>query len=221
MQINFFARGAMGIHPEHPHDHTVDVERLTEPLLSVAMSALTAGTLPSFTGWGQQFWVSRVQLAAVAGFGRKLYDPQDPYFVPPEAMLRMPYLREPVTAQSPPYQQKYLEVARRAAAYLVTLRNEMPARPADLHIKPSRGVTSPLDQLITAQALQSYPSSEGRWVVAAEAGAYLPAGESFDNPSSAWYVDPHDWADQDEIDRLIADHRREWPEIYDDLPQTA
>lgn len=56
-------------------------------------------------------------------------------------------------------------------------------------------------------------------VRSAVAHAFLPKGESFDDAASAWHVDPHDWADHNESDRLIADHRRRWPEIDGAVPK--
>ncbi len=213
MQIHPFALGALGLGLDHPVSHDVNVQRLTEPLLSLTMAAVIAGDLACYTAFGTQLWVPRIQLAAAVGFGRKLYEPTDPCFVLPEAVLRVPYLPDPITADAPLYQQEFLMTAQRMADYLTALRDAMPPRPFDLHVHRAAHNTAPR-QLIEGHAITACPSDHGWWVCAAEMRPFLPAGESFDDPTSAWYVDPHDWADHDEVERLSAEHRTHWPEIY-------
>ncbi|MET1755543.1 hypothetical protein ABVV53_08740 [Novosphingobium sp. RD2P27] len=218
MQINIFARGAQGIGPDHSINYDVDVRRLTEPLLSLTKAALVAGYLSCYTARGTQLWVPRAQLAAAVGFGHKLYDPNDPSFVPPEAVLEVPYLPNPVTADASPYQQEFLASARRMADYFSDLVGAMPPRPFDIHVHRTSTQPSPLRRLIEAHVIAAHSTDRGWWVSAAEARPLLPAGEGFDDPASEWYVDPHDWADHDEVERLITEHRRHWPEIYGTPP---
>lgn len=213
MQLDNHALAKARIHPDHPLDHTVDVRRLTEPLLSVVMEALNEGYLSCFTAFGRQLWVSRAQLAAVVGFGRKVHNPTSPYFVPPDAILQVPYAHDPITDASPAYQRRHLTIARHAADYLAALRSAMPPRPYDLHVKKNAH-GSPLVGLIHRHRVDARADDTGWWVISVQVAPFVPDGESLDDPTSIWFVGPGDRADQDEVDRLTDEHRRHWPEIY-------
>ena len=214
MKINPFANGAIGIAPGHRLHYNVNVTALTDPVNSVAMAGLDEGNLSCYTNFGKELWVCDAQLAAVVGFGWKLFDPSSPYFVPPEAMIKPAFWRERIEADAPDYQLKALEDARIAADYLAELGAAMPPRPYDLHVH-RRTEGTPLARMVQDGRLDTHPSERGWWVISAEVIKLLPAGESLEDPESSWYVSPRDWADQDEVDRFIEEHRRNWPEIYD------
>jgi hypothetical protein len=211
---------AQGIGPDHPIDHSVNVERLPATLLTMTVPAISAGDLSCYVALNGERWVSRAQLAAVVGFGHKLHDPNDPCFVPPEAMLEVPYLPALVTrevALSSSYQRRVLMTAQYAADYLAALCAAMPPRPFDLHIHRLREDGSPLRSLIKRGAIDAWPTDYGWWVSADEVRAHVPWGDDPDNPDSAWYVSPSDRADHGEVERLCAAHRVHWPELYGTL----
>jgi hypothetical protein len=214
VQINPFANGAAGIGPNHPLHLNVNVRLLNDPVRSIAMAALDAGNLSCHTDNGRASWVFDAQLAAIVGFGRKLNDPGSPYFVPPEAKITPCFLPERIRVNSPFYHLKALADARLAADYLTNLSAAMPPRPYDLHVHRDAEGT-PLASLAKDGSLDLHPSDRGWWVSSVQLLQRLPAGESLYDPASAWYVDPHDWADHDAVDEFLARHRRQWPEIYD------
>jgi hypothetical protein len=217
MQICLENLARRGIAYAHPIDHDVLVEELPKELSVIALNAIRAGELSCYEATARQFWVPRAQLAAVAGFGRRLYDPSHIYFVPPEAMLRVPYTPE-LVPESPAdrsvHQIVTLRTARHAAAYLTALRDAMPPRPYDLHIHRASGGISPLHQLIKTASISAYSSDSGWWVEEGEISNLLPVGENLDDPDRSWFVGPNDRADHKEVERLSADHRRIWPEVY-------
>ena len=224
MQVHAFAMAARGIGPDHPIDHDVSAELLPEALSIIASAAIKAGHLSCYIALNGGRWVSRAQLAAVAGFGRKLYDERDPCFVPAEAMLIVPYLSNPVTqaiAAASPYQRQVLSTARLTADYLAALRAAMPPRPHDVHVHETSNNASSLLPLIRLERINTHRSSCGWWLIGDEVRRFLPSGDSLDDPASAWYVDVHDRADHDEVDRLIAEHRRYWPEIYGEFARPS
>jgi hypothetical protein len=178
------------------------------------MAALDAGEISCYTAYGKELWVSRGALAVIVGFRRRLYDPASAYFVPPDAMMRVAYMPQPIADTSHPLQQTYLASARNFADFLAALQAEMPPRPFDLHVNNTASQDKPLRRLVDEDAIAFHTSQSGWWINSAEASAFLPAGESFDDPDSTWFVDPHDWADHDEVERLVAEHRQHWPEIY-------
>lgn len=221
MQVHPYGMASQGIGPDHPIDLTVNVERLSEPLKAQAIAAISEDTLLCYVALNGDRWVSRAQLAAAVGFGHKLYDPSDPWFVPPTAVLKIAYLAETITdeiAAASDYQRFVLRIARRAADYLAALQTAMPPRPFTLHVHRTAGHTRPLRQLIERGALAVHPSHCGWWIKSDEVQAIAPDDE-IDNPNSAWFVGPHDRADRDAVDALVEAHRSNWPEIYPALDQ--
>lgn len=217
MKVHPYGMAAQGIGPGHPINHDIIVDRLTDPLAATAAAAIKRGDLSCYIAPDGTRWIPRVQLGAAIGFRVKLHDPTSRWFVPPEAIMTVPYMPVLVTneiAAASPYQARVLTTARDTAEYLKALHAAMPPLPFDLHVNRTAAADAPLRCLVLANAVASYPSDCGWWIHSAEAQVFLPDGESFDAPASAWYADPHDWADQEEVEKLIADHRRRWPEIY-------
>jgi hypothetical protein len=218
VKVHPYEMAVQGIGPDHPIDHDVNIEHLSDPLRAVAETAIEADHLSCYTALDRARWVSRAQLAGVAGFGRKLYEPASPFFVPERAMMKVPYRPDPVTeavAATSWYQRRVLSTAQHTADYLSALRAAMPPRPYDIHVHRTEEVVSPILALVLAEAIRTHPSDSGWWVVAVEVREVMPLGEKLDDLSSAWYVDVHDWADHEEVDRLSTEHRNCWPEIYD------
>lgn len=218
MKVHPYGMAKIGIGPDHPIDHDVNVERLSKALRMVADAAIEEGQLSCYVALDRARWVSRAQLAAVAGFGRKLHEPASPFFVPESAMMKVPYLPELVTeavAAASWYQRRVLSTARHTAEYLLALRAAMPPRPYDVHVHRTQHKASPLLALIQAGIIRAHSSDCGWWVAAEEVREFMQPPEKLDDLRSAWYVDAHDWADHDEVDRLSAEHRSCWPEIYD------
>ena len=214
MMINAFARAASGFSHKHPIFRDVNVEELTEPLQSLAGEAIAIGTLPSYLSVEGRRWVMQAELAAAVGWGRRLYDSHCPYFVPPKAIAPTFYLSEPITAATMHWQREFLKEACHKAEYLARLQDDQPPRPFDLHVHGMASLDLPLRGLIGAGAIEVHHGYRGWWVSSDEVLPMLSLGDSLDDPASAWYVDVHDRADHDEVDRLIAEHRRYWPEIY-------
>lgn len=207
---------SMGIGPDHPIDLTVNVERLPPTLRALASAAISEGILQCYRALNGERWVSRAQLAAAVGFGRKLYAPSDPCFVPTTAVLTVPYLTQQITdevAAASEYQRFVLQIARRAGNYLDALQAAMPPRPFTLHVHRTADSTLPLRRLIDRGALGIHPSGCGWWIVADEVQALAPL-EEIDSEDSAWFVGPHNRADHDAVDALVCAHRNDWPEIY-------
>lgn len=217
MKIHPFAMAAQGIGPDHPINHDVNVTRLMPPLSTALAAAIEAGDLRSYTALDNDIWVPRVQVGVIVGLRRKLDDTASAWFLPPAAVMAVPYLPEPITdevAANSPYQRSALITARATADYLTALQAAMPPRPFDIHVDATSPSSAPLRRLIEEQALSVCVSESGWWISTVDVSKFLPEGASFDDPDCPWYVDPHDWADQDEVDRLIWEHRRNWPEIY-------
>ena len=220
MQIDIAALVAAGHRADHALNYDVDVHRLSGSLHAAILAGIQAQTLSCYTAFGKGLWVSRAQLAPFVGFGHRLYDPRDPWYVPPAAMVQMPYIAAPITegvAAGSPAQREFLDAARDMATFLASLCKAMPPRPFDLHIHEHQAEASPLLVATETGLLSTYRSSKGWWIVSNEAAALLPTGEGFDEPDSVWFIDPHDRADHDEVDRLCAEHRQRWPELSADL----
>jgi hypothetical protein len=107
-------------------------------------------------------------------------------------------------------------VALGRGRYLSALRSAMPPRPFDLHVKRA-AEGSPLVGLIHARKVDTHADDTAWWVGLDQVSAFMPNGECVDDPASAWFVGPDDRADHGEVDRLTAEHRRYWPEIYGDI----
>ena len=188
MQVHAYGMASQGIGPDHPIDLTVNVEKLPAALKAIVTTAISDDILLCYVALDGERWVSRAQLAAAVGFGRKLRDPADPCFVPPTATLTVPYLPTPVTdaaAAASPYQRFALSTAQRAADYLAALAAEMPPRPHDLHVHRTSGVQGPLLDLVTAGLISSFPSDRGWWVSPDySSGAQIGGG---DRGLSLWF----------------------------------
>jgi hypothetical protein len=100
MQVHAHGMASQGIGPDHPIDLTVNVEKLSAALKAIVTTSISDDILLCYVALNGERWVSRAQLAAAVGFGRKLCDPTDPCFVPATAILAVPYLPRPVTDEA-------------------------------------------------------------------------------------------------------------------------
>ncbi|RVT92993.1 hypothetical protein [Sphingomonas crocodyli] len=211
MRINIFGCEE----PDLPLGFDVNINRLPRPIADLAKAGIGSRMLRYYTSPRLETWVDYVALVSHAGLGRRLHDPESIYFVPPTAKRRIAYWDDPVDEADPKVLTmdiQALVAARERAKTLHQMSKYLPPWPYDLRVAWFADGDLPLAELIKAGRLDAYPGGRCWWVRAAEAAELLPAGESFDDPSSDWYVSPHDRADHDEMARLLSEHRQNWPE---------
>ncbi|MEO8722955.1 MAG: hypothetical protein ABI395_05435 [Sphingobium sp.] len=218
MRVHQFAFGAAGFSPDHPLEFNVQVHRLPLGLAAGVQTAIAAGTLPAHMTAGTNPWVRFSDLVQQIGPDHDVADPNDPYFVPPHAILDVPYLLEPndaaLTHADPEERQAVLRTAAREAGQIVEWRRSWPPRPFNVRVDWMSSSQAGIAQAVQTGRLRTREVGGAWWVSADDVRSLAPSEDALHDPASGFYLGFAHRIDHDAADRRIVEHRKTWPDVY-------